>query len=114
MANERTGELIKQVKRRCYITNDEELVQDRLNSIVNNAIPKVKNILGIYIDDFDFSVPGEENEISLNFCMYRWNNKTQKEFESNYMGDILTIRHKNEVKFAKKQNSDENMEIENE
>ena len=111
MASEKFGELINQVKKRCYITNDEELVQDRLNSIVKNAIPKVKNLLGIYNDEFDFTTQGEENELFLNFCMYRWNNKSQKEFESNYIGDILSIRHQNEVKYAKtKEEEDSNNE----
>jgi len=35
--------------------------------------------------------------------MYRWNNKSQKEFEQNYIGDIISIRTKNEVEYRKKQ-----------
>ena len=101
MQDKASGELVKQVAKRCYISSEDELIQDRLLSIVNNAIFSVKSLLGIS-DNYDFSQSGMENELFLNYCMYRWNNRSQKEFESNYMGDIIAIRTKNEVEYSKK------------
>ena len=97
-----SGELVKQVAKRCYISSEDELIQDRLLSIVNNAIFNVKSLLGISDDNYNFSTSSMENELFLNYCMYRWNNRSQKEFESNYMGDIIAIRSKNEVEYNKK------------
>lgn len=94
-------ELVQQVARRCYITSDDELIQKRLLLIVDNAIFSVKDLLAITDKEFDFSKPSRENELFLNYCMYRWNNRTQKEFETNYMGDIISIRTINEIKYKK-------------
>lgn len=102
MQDKASGELVKQVAKRCYISSEDELIQDRLLSVVNNAIFNVKSLLGISDDNYDFSKSGMENELFLNYCMYRWNNRSQKEFESNYMGDIIAIRSKNEVVYSKK------------
>ena len=113
MQKKASGELVEQVEKRCYISSEDELIKDRLLSIVNNAIFNVKSLLGISDEDFDFSKPSMENEFFLNYCMYRWNNRSQKEFENNYMGDIIAIRTKNEVEYHKKTNdSDEAIEDE--
>ena len=95
-------ELYKQVSKRCYVTSDDELIRDRLTSIIKNAVFNVKSILGISDENFDFSKPSMANELFLNYCMYRWNNHSQREFENNYMGDIIAIRTKNEVEYMKK------------
>lgn len=100
-------ELVKQVCSRCYITDTDELIKDRLLSIIKNAISSVKSLIGISDEEnFNFSKVGKENELFINYCMYRWNNKTQKEFELNYIGDIISLRSEYEVKYFKKK-SDE-------
>ena len=99
MDKEALNNLYQQVSRRCYVTSDDDLIKERLKDIINNAIYKVKSLLGISDDDFDFSKESRENELFLNFCMYRWNNKSAKEFEENYKGDIIAIRTKNEVEY---------------
>lgn len=101
MQYEYESELVQQVARMCYITSDDELIQKRLLTIVNNAIYSVSDLLSITDSNFDFSKPSRENELFLNYCFYRWNNRTQKEFESNYMGDIIFIRTKNEIFYNK-------------
>lgn len=107
-----TSELFKQVAKRCYISSEDELIRDRLTSIINNAIFNVKSLIGISEDvQYDFSKPGMENELFLNYCMYRWNNKTQKEFEGNYMGDIIALRMKNEVKYMKSKKDESNEQL---
>lgn len=104
MSEESKKKLVEQVASRCYVTSDDKLIQDRLLSVVNNAIFSVASLIGLEEDNtFDFSLPSKSNELFLNYCMYRWNNKSQKEFEQNYMGDIISIRTKNEVEYRKKQ-----------
>jgi len=93
--------LLNQVSLKCYVTSEDELIHNRLLSIINNAVFNVSSILGISDDKFDFSKSSMENELFLNYCMYRWNNRTQKEFEDNYMGDIIAIRSKYEVAYQK-------------
>lgn len=107
-----TSELFKQVAKRCYISSEDELIRDRLTSIINNAIFKVKSLIGISEDvQYDFSKSSLENELFLNYCMYRWYNKTQKEFEDNYMGDIIALRMKNEVKYMKSKKEESNGQL---
>lgn len=95
--------LINQVASRCYVTSEDKLIKDRLSLIIENAIFRVSALLGIEEEEqFDFSKPSLENELFLNYCMYRWNNRTQKEFETNYIGDIISIRSVREVEYGKK------------
>ncbi len=91
--------LYQQVSSRCYITSKDNLIKERLEKIIKNALISVKSLLGIPEESFDFSKDGKENELFLNYCMYRWNNRTTKEFENNYMSDILSVRNENEVKY---------------
>lgn len=101
--NDSLEELINQVASRCYVTSDDQLIKDRLSLVVKNAIFSVSSLLGMEDDEkFDYSKPSMENELFLNYCMYRWNNRTQKEFESNYIGDIIAIRSKREVEYGRK------------
>ncbi len=93
-------DLYNQVAKRCYITSDDSLIKDRLTSIIDNAIFNVSSLLAIP-EKFDFSKSSMENELFLNYCMYRWNNRSQKEFESNYTGDIISIRTKNVIEYQK-------------
>lgn len=93
--------LYQQVARRCYVTSDDQLIVERLTSIIKNAEFSVKKLLGIHNSEFDFSLPSAENELFLNYCFYRWNNRSQKEFENNYIGDILGIRTNNEIAYKK-------------
>lgn len=86
--------LIQKVKRKCYITDESNLIELRLNDIIEDAIIKVTDLIGITDNKFDYSKPGLECELLKNYCFYIWNDKTVSEFEEVYMSDILKLRHK--------------------
>lgn len=85
--------LLKQVKRKCNITWEDEETTSRLNDIINSAIPDLSHKLGITDKTFDFSVAGTENTLFLAYCFYDWNN-VLNEFEENYSKMIAQVRQK--------------------
>lgn len=90
---------IKQLlKDKLCITWTETITERKLNILIGDAQEKLKHLLGAGID---FSVPGAERELFLNYCLYAWNGQAA-EFRENYREDIYEIRHKNEVKNYKK------------
>ena len=89
-------ELESKVKRKCYITDDDELITNKVKDMIEDAIPKVRRLIGITDEDYDFTEPGEERELFLNYCYYVWNDATES-FKTNYLDDILSIRSKYEV-----------------
>lgn len=88
------GRLIKKVKRKCYITDKSELVEARIIDIIEDAVVKITDLIGLSDSRFDFSNPGLECELFKNYCFYMWNDKTAKDFEESYLSDILKLRHK--------------------
>lgn len=88
--------LIKKVKRRCYITDNDETINERVIDMIENSIPKVRRMMGISDEDYDFTEAGEEQELFLNYCYYVWNDSADS-FKSNYLDDIMSIRSKYEV-----------------
>lgn len=98
-----------QVKRKCNITWDDDETKSRLEEIIENAIPDLLDRLGIADPDFDFSIPGKENKLLVNYCFYEWNH-CSNEFADNYADDIAQIRAKNEV--AQYLQSEENNDAE--
>lgn len=89
--------LIEKVKRKCYITDNSKLINARLLDVIEDAILKVSEMIGIE-SDFDFSKSGLECELLKNYCFYVWNDKSIKEFEDAYLSDILKLRNKYLVK----------------
>lgn len=89
-------DLIKKVKRRCYITDDDETINERVIDMIENSIPKVRRMLGINDTSYGFTEVGEEQELFLNYCYYVWNDSADS-FKSNYLDDIMSIRSKYEV-----------------
>ena len=89
--------LINEVKRRCYITDTNEVTYNRLKDIVKDSLPKVKRMIGVSAD-FNFEAEGNEEEIELfkNYCWYAWNDSSN-EFKDNYLDDINSLHHKHEV-----------------
>lgn len=86
--------LFQKVKRKCYITDKSELVEARIIDIIEDAIVKVSDLIGIVNKNFDYSKPSPECELFKNYCFYMWNDKTAKDFEEAYLSDILKLRHK--------------------
>jgi len=63
MSEESKQKLVEQVASRCYVTSDDKLIQDRLLSVVNNAIFSVASLIGLEEDNtFDFSLPSKLNK----------------------------------------------------
>jgi hypothetical protein len=88
--------LIEQVKRKLNITWDDEDTDARVADILDSALVTMRYKLGLS-DDFDFEAKGQENTLLLAYCLYEWNHAAN-EFDANYLGDILQVRQKHEVK----------------
>ena len=89
--------LLEKVKRKCYITDTNEVTISRLTDIITNGLTKVRRLIGVD-SRFNFEKSGNEEELDLllNYCWYDWNDASN-EFKTNYLGDINSIRHKHEV-----------------
>lgn len=88
--------LFAQVKRKLNVTWNDDETTARIEEIIANAIPILIHRLGIVDADFDFSVPGAENNLFKSFCLYEWNH-CANEFWTNYADDIAQVRAKNDV-----------------
>lgn len=91
-----TEALFAQVKRKLNITWDDEDTTASITDIIQSAIPTMKHKLGIADPNFDFSVPGAENNLFRNYCLYEYNHCVN-EFDDNYANDIAQVREKHEV-----------------
>ena len=89
--------LMKQVLRKLNITWEDEDTTARIEEIMESAIPDLKRRLGISDSQFDFSVPGDENTLFKNYCLYEWNH-CLNEFFVNYADMIAQVRARNDVK----------------
>ena len=89
--------LFAQVKRKLNVTWSDEETTARIEEIIDNAIPDLIHRLGISDVDYDFSVPGAENNLFKSYCLYEWNH-CLNEFFDNYADDIAQIQAKNDVK----------------
>lgn len=83
--------LYPQVKRKLNITWSDEDTDSRVEDIIQSAIPTLIHKLGIADPDFDFSVPGMENDLFKAFCFYKWNH-CENEFDENYANNIAQVR----------------------
>lgn len=101
MSDETLQKLCDIVKRKCKITWNDTDTDTRVEEIVVNADESMRHMLGMKGASADaFLEPGKTKTLFENYCMYDWDNMLE-EFEPNYRRDILTERHKNEVKNAK-------------
>ena len=90
------NKLFEQVKRKLNITWEDEDTTNRINEIIESAIPDLKHKLGITDEEFDFSVPGTENTLFKSYCLYEWNHVID-EFDDNYANIIAQLQAKYEV-----------------
>ncbi len=93
-------ELIRIVKRELKITWNDEDTDAEIEALVSDAVPTMNFKLGIKEEDSDYLSPGQERRLFLNYCRYVRNNCVE-EFDSRYLNDILQLRSKYEVKYAK-------------
>ncbi len=90
--------LFDQVKRKLNVTWEDDDTTARIEEIIDSAIPTLIHKLGIADPDFDFSVPGMENNLFRTYCLYEWNH-CANEFDDNYANDIGQVREKHEVDY---------------
>ena len=88
--------LFGQVKRKLNVTWDDDDTTARIEEIIDSAIPTLIHKLGIVDPDFDFSIPGMENNLFKSYCLYEWNH-CANEFDDNYANDIAQVRARHEV-----------------
>lgn len=93
MKDEQKNILIQKLKRKCYITDNSKLINDRIEDLLNDSIIKVCDLIGISDIKFDFSKDSLESDLLKNYFFYLWNDKSIKEFEEAYLSDILKLRH---------------------
>lgn len=89
--------LLAQVKRKLNITWEDEDTTNRIEEIMASASLDLSHKLGL-VDDFDFSAPGAENTLFLNYCLYEWNHALA-EFDLNYERLIAQVRTKHDVAY---------------
>lgn len=95
-------ELIKLVKNELKITWSDPDTDKEMEMLVADAIPTMNYKLGVKEADADYLVPGQERRLFLNYCRYARNNCLE-DFDMRYLNDILQLRSKYEVKYAKEQ-----------
>ena len=91
-----TERLKAQVKRKLNITWSDPDTENRVQDIIESAIPTLIHKLGITDPNFDFAEPGIANTLFKAYCLYEWNHCIN-EFDVNYSNDIATVRAQNEV-----------------
>lgn len=98
--------LLNEVKRKCYITDTNEITINKVKDMIKDAIPVVKRMIGLENIEFNFEDKDNEEELKLlkNYCWYDWNDSIN-EFKDSYLDDINSLRHKWEVKqYAEEEN----------
>lgn len=88
--------LIDQVKRKLDITWNDEDTDRRVADIVDSVSPILRHKLGITDSEFDFSKAGQEHDLFLALCLYKWNH-VDNEFDDNYENEIAQCQAVHEV-----------------
>lgn len=94
MDSESKDNLRNAVKPKLKITWNQQETENEIDTMLEDAESYLNHLLGAEID---YSAPGTERMLFLNFCMYVWND-CQEEFEDAYLKDIIRCRAKYEVK----------------
>lgn len=103
MTKEQKEKLITLAKNKCKISWKKEETDNQITGIVEDAIPVILHLLGIReVDEIDLVEPGQTRGLLLEYCLYRWSNQAN-EFTVNYRREILTQRHRYEVKYGKEE-----------
>lgn len=89
-----TADLFYRVKGKIKVTWQDESTDERITEMIEDAKVALNHKLGVEID---YSVPGPERSLFLNYCLYSWNDCTN-EFDNNYRNEIYQIRNKYKVK----------------
>lgn len=101
--------LLAEIKRKLNITWEDSDTNQRVEEIIESAIPSLIKKLGITDHEFDFSEAGHEKTLLKNYCLYEWNHCVN-EFDDNYSQDIAEVRRDWEVKYHLAESESENEE----
>ncbi len=88
--------LYRTISRQCYVISSDSEVVERLLTIIENSIVKIKNMLSLQ-ENFDFTEPSEEQGLLISLCNYTWNNISIEDFIKKYQNDIINLRLRNIV-----------------
>ena len=95
------NKLLDSVKRKLNITWEDNYTELKVKDIIEDAKIALNHKLG---SDIDYSKPGMERNLFMNYCLYSWNDCLD-EFDKKYMNEIYQIRDIYEVKqYAEKKN----------
>lgn len=97
-------ELIVIIKRHLKITWNDDDTNSEISELVSDAIQTMNHKLGIKEVDADYTKPGQERTLFKMYCLYVWNRCTE-DFDRAYLNEILQLRRKYEVKYAKEKAS---------
>ena len=103
MKGDKTVKLVELSKINLKICLSNEHTNEQITGIVEDAIPVIMHLLGIKEEDEnDLLSPGLTRGLFLEYCLYCWSNQAN-EFTVNYRREILTQRHRYEVKYGKEE-----------
>lgn len=91
---EKMDALLLKVKEKLKVTWQDESTDRRIAEMIEDAQVTLNHKLGAEID---YSDPGMERNLFLNYCLYAWNDCVN-EFDNNYINEIYQIRNKYKVK----------------
>ena len=91
---ENIADLLQKVKEKLKVTWQDESTDRRIAEMIEDAQVTLNHKLGAEID---YSAPGMERNLFLNYCLYAWNDCVN-EFDNNYRNEIYQIRNKYKVK----------------
>lgn len=96
--------LCEKAKQECKITWNDEDTDEKVKRTVEDAVIALHQKLGMKDETEEvFLEPGLTRSLFLKYCLYDWNNMVN-EFEKNYIREILTERHRYEVKYERQKN----------
>lgn len=102
MISDNENDLRTALKQKLKITWNQEKTDNEITVLIQDAEIYMNHLLGAEID---YSAPGMERQLFLNFCMYAWND-CQDEFEGAYIKDINRVRAVYEVKAYENQTTE--------
>lgn len=83
--------LLSLLRKKLLITWQSEETDTELLRIIEDAIPAVKDKIGV--EEMDFSQPGRERNLFLEYCKYQWNDYGHV-FDQENRGEIIALRIK--------------------
>lgn len=91
MENQNEESLLVLLQRKLLITWNSTGTDEELLRIIQDAIPAMRDKIGD--SEIDFSQPGRERNLFLEYCKYQWNDYGHM-FDLENRGEIIALRIK--------------------